>query len=206
MNILTYITQLNKDCYLDLVEKLRRIGVSYFGATQFHPRLRTPSLVADLKLSAEEWKEFRRSVSGYAERTGIWIQVEDSFIDVSYANEHPKKVIGSKCAVLTMRGKPAIDANGDVYPCVLLWRDQNFVLGNVREGPIEKLWARYTSHWVSEHFHVSDVCKGCSRYHLCGGGCPAYWLDLVDGVDYRCETNQYIPICPYPDMRDVKGE
>ncbi|MFZ1126746.1 radical SAM protein [Methanoregula sp.] len=67
-----------------------------------------------------------------------------------------------------------IDPQGNVYPCQFA-RSPEFLVGNVREQPLSKLWddavnpvlARFRERPMT----LTGACRRCRHRELCGGGC-----------------------------------
>jgi mycofactocin radical SAM maturase len=81
----------------------------------------------------------------------------------------------------------AVAPDGTVYPCAFL-SDPAFLAGKVTERP---LWDVFRSSPVFERFRELEVeaCRGCDRFSICNGGCPAvgYFLTESTGLpDPEC--------------------
>jgi mycofactocin biosynthetic radical S-adenosylmethionine protein MftC len=81
----------------------------------------------------------------------------------------------------------AVAPDGSVYPCAFL-SDPAFLAGNVTAEP---LWDIFRSSPVFERFRSLEVesCRGCDRFSVCHGGCPAvgYFLSESMGLpDPEC--------------------
>lgn len=87
-----------------------------------------------------------------------------------------------------------VDADGEIYPCTLLVRRQEFRLGNIRD-PGGFALERYYD-WVREAWSgFQDGCRSrCELGGDCPGGCLGYHLAL--GRDYRCEGRNILCGCP----------
>ena len=60
----------------------------------------------------------------------------------------------------------AVDARGDLWPCSSLAGLPDFCLGNLRDGLPE-------GERALPALAAPSACRTCSRFSLCGGGCPA---------------------------------
>jgi len=119
----------------------------------------------------------------------------DKLYDVANRDDPLSKVLQplySGCAAGTT--EIVITYNGDVIPCEL-FRDSEWVVGNVREQPLSEIW--YHSKKLSEfRRRKQDVsalhhpCNTCEFKQLCMGGCPAasYW--------YYGDISYPDPLCP----------
>ena len=61
----------------------------------------------------------------------------------------------------------AMDARGDLWPCSSLAGLADFRLGNLQEGLLPAL------EQSRDALKAPAACVSCSRFSLCGGGCPA---------------------------------
>jgi pyrroloquinoline quinone biosynthesis protein E len=77
-----------------------------------------------------------------------------------------------------------VDANGDIYPCVMVLRRAELRIGNIRDtGSIDL--GRYRERVDSRRSEVRDrSCSSCRLSDVCAGGCLGYHLAM--GRDYRC--------------------
>jgi len=87
-----------------------------------------------------------------------------------------------------------IDANGDMFPCVMLLRNPIFRFGNIRS--IDTIDLR--SYYERVSIEVSTIkkrhCAQCSAANDCMGGCLGY--HLMTGRDHRCEDFTFDLGCP----------
>ena len=77
----------------------------------------------------------------------------------------------------------AVAPDGSVYPCAFL-SDPAFLAGNVVAEP---LWDIFRSSQVFERFRALEVesCRGCDRFSICHGGCPAVGYFLSESMGLR---------------------
>jgi len=78
-----------------------------------------------------------------------------------------------------------IDADGDIYTCLMIGRRPHFSLGNIL-----RIWEidldRYYRAIRDEHARVlEESCSSCAAFGSCSGGCFGSHLTL--GRDYRCD-------------------
>lgn len=73
-----------------------------------------------------------------------------------------------------------IDTNGNVYPCVLMMRDQ-FFLGNIFSQSLLDISQSKKMHDIcqllSNRRYIIQKCKGCTFRNLCQAGCMGQALD-----------------------------
>jgi radical SAM protein with 4Fe4S-binding SPASM domain len=75
--------------------------------------------------------------------------------------------------------KIAVLFNGDVTPCLMLYRD-NYVFGNIYNQYLSKTW--FSKNFIKfRHKNVDSIkiCNSCNDKYYCGGGCHAT-RDLFD--------------------------
>ena len=74
----------------------------------------------------------------------------------------------------------AVAPDGSVYPCAFL-SDPAFLAGNVGA---ERLGDIFASSPVFERFRALEVeaCRGCDRFSICHGGCPAVGYFLTESM------------------------
>jgi radical SAM protein with 4Fe4S-binding SPASM domain len=63
-----------------------------------------------------------------------------------------------------------IEPNGDVIPCQSYYAS----LGNILENDWAEIWNHPTAKGLRDRDWVSDTCRKCANFALCGGGCPLY--------------------------------
>ncbi|NHI89596.1 MAG: radical SAM protein [Candidatus Thorarchaeota archaeon] len=67
-----------------------------------------------------------------------------------------------------------IQSNGNILGCLALGDD--FIEGNVKERPLQKIWNDESSFRYSRHYKKEDMkvhCSRCKYWKQCGGGCSA---------------------------------
>ena len=112
-----------------------------------------------------------------------------------FLGEHPEILTGDSFFALapesrrnlglTMCGAArmtcAVAPNGDVYPCAFLC-DPAFRAGNVTRGSLSGIFRESE---VFERFRAAEVesCRGCDRFNVCHGGCPAVAYFLAKSGD-----------------------
>ena len=119
----------------------------------------------------------------------------------AFLGEHPEILTGDSFFALTPDSRRALGLNmcgaakmtcalapdGGVYPCAFLC-DPAFYCGDATEQPLSAI---FKSSPVLERFRDLEVesCRGCDRFSICHGGCPAvaYFLTQSMGLpDPEC--------------------
>ena len=74
----------------------------------------------------------------------------------------------------------AVAPDGSVYPCAFL-SDPAFLAGNVTAEPLGDI---FKSSPVFKRFRDLEVesCRGCDRFAICHGGCPAVGYFLTESM------------------------
>ena len=168
--IITCINKVNKHDYFNMVKDLESLGVETFFIIYFSPIGRGKS--KDLSLSNKEWLEFIRNVNEFRMNTGLNFFYEPSILkEKSNVNARLFFREAFNCNAFS-NSQIVIDANGDVYPCILLLRNNEYYLGSILDKQLnyEKL--------------NDTILKGC----------PAYFND--ERVDFRLKKGKFIPMCP----------
>lgn len=85
----------------------------------------------------------------------------------------------------------AVTPTGDIYPCHQFVGEEDFLLGNVDEGIVNKE--------LQDHFHKADVfhkeaCTDCWAKYFCSGGCHANAYhnngDIYEPFDIGCQMER----------------
>lgn len=85
-----------------------------------------------------------------------------------------------------------LEATGDVYPCTSL-TSREFLVGNVRETPLEDIWNSSGMLKASE-FPLDDIqgyCSGCDNFGNCHGACRGATLS------HTRDLKASFPLCLY---------
>jgi radical SAM protein with 4Fe4S-binding SPASM domain len=195
IGVVTCVTKLNMQSYFPWLESLVDLGVRTFFVIYFSPLGRGKNRL-DMQLPNHDWISLYIKLSQYVSQLNSSIQVyfERSIVPNSlllYQKIYnPSKPLLS-CA-LPLKSNCAIDANSDVYPCILFLRNPKFRIGNFNINSLHEIWNRLTSAFIDNKFQGSTKCKPCQYHTLCQAGCPAYHQD---GHDFRCDGTN-IPLCP----------
>jgi radical SAM protein with 4Fe4S-binding SPASM domain len=74
----------------------------------------------------------------------------------------------------------AVAPDGSVYPCAFL-SDPAFLAGNVNAEPLGDI---FRTSPVFRRFRDLEVesCRGCDRFAICHGGCPAVGYFLTESM------------------------
>lgn len=70
----------------------------------------------------------------------------------------------AKCWIVDFGFYGAIDAAGDVYPCLFYLGDKDFSIGNVNDTPLEEIWGSKLHQRIIEKLHKEikdDICRKC---------------------------------------------
>ena len=102
-----------------------------------------------------------------------------------YLGDHQEVLTGDSFFALTGQERQHLGLNtcgaarmtlsvaptGDVYPCAFLCEPE-FLAGSVREDTLANIFGHSQ---VMSRFRCLEVkaCRGCERFDLCHGGCPA---------------------------------
>ncbi|TFG05749.1 MAG: radical SAM protein [Promethearchaeota archaeon] len=191
VGVITCLTKLNYHLYFSWLQSLLDLGVRTFFIIYFSP-LGRGNAHPEYQLSNEEWQRLFQTLSDFSQNSPVQLEIffEQSIIPKLnyplYYGPHP-----TPCSLYT-KSNCVVDANGDIYPCILFLRNEEHKLGNFRINSIHEIWNRYQP----ERREYPPNCRKCDLSYLCQGGCPAYYRD---GMDFRCD-DAYIPRCPlYPE-------
>ncbi len=85
------------------------------------------------------------------------------------------------CAAVT--GLLSVDPMGNVLPCSS-WRAP---VGSLLNDNFEKIWNSAMLSYFKNHDYAPDPCHDCTKFDMCKGACPLYWLtvgqeELVNAV------------------------
>jgi mycofactocin radical SAM maturase len=113
----------------------------------------------------------------------------------SFLGDHPEILTGDSFFALTPDSRRhlgltacgaakmtcAVAPNGGVYPCAFLC-DPAFLAGNVTQQPLSTI---FRTSRVFERFREAEVesCRGCDRFAVCHGGCPAVAYFLTKSTE-----------------------
>ncbi len=182
-----------------VIENLKTRGVAdKFKVLTFSPLGRGQSLDS-LLVKNIEWIGFVDDLREHFLRTdkcfGSKIEVERHVRSIGLSNSHRPNC----CSVsIDRNGVFAscihIDANGDMYPCVMLLRNPVFRFGNIRTIDTIDLCSYYERVSTEVSMIKKRNCTQCSATNDCTGGCLGY--HLTTGKDRRCEDFTFDLGCP----------
>jgi len=191
VGVITCITRVNFARYYSWMQQLVDLGVQTFFILYFSPLGRGLER-KDFQISNEEWESLAQSLREYHLTTAnrVSFYFEPSVIsrtNLLYARP------STPCALYT-KSNCVVDANGDIYPCILFLRNPVYSLGNYTLNSLYEIWDRFTQQIWKDSFPAIEGsgCGTCEFLRLCKRGCPAY---LKAGQDFRCNA-KYVPICP----------
>lgn len=177
----------NYDTIPEIVELAIRYGVSAISFMQNRYNLRD---IFDRSLQQKYEAVCQRIYELMLDYRGrIDIYTHDPFmltlLDERLADEEARAdFIGANlCNVGT--SMVSIDPTGNVTGCNFI----SEVIGNVREEPFERIWARLVNQYSDELNPPTGACTGCSVLAKCMGGCKAY--HYVDKYDERCGESRF---------------
>ena len=122
--------------------------------------------------------EYDKLAEAYIERrkTGKWFNFFHYMIDLDHGPCLNKRLTGCGAGTDYL----AVSPTGDIYPCHQFVGNEEYFLGNVREGisrqDVRERFARYT---VLSKPH----CAECPAKYYCGGGCTANALHFTGSPD-----------------------
>lgn len=122
--------------------------------------------------------EYDKLAEAYIERrkTGKWFNFFHYMIDLDHGPCLNKRLTGCGAGTDYL----AVSPTGDIYPCHQFVGNEEYLLGNVREGisrqDVRERFARYT---VLSKPH----CAECPAKYYCGGGCTANALHFTGSPD-----------------------
>jgi radical SAM protein with 4Fe4S-binding SPASM domain len=85
--------------------------------------------------------------------------------------------------------KLSVLPDGSVYPCYLLFRREEFRLGNIFEDALCSVWENRALDFFRKFKGNSCTRRECAFFPKCRGGCPAVSLSItgrLDAPDPRC--------------------
>ena len=85
---------------------------------------------------------------------------------------------------------PAVNANGDVYPCIYLVGIKRFYLGNIMDAsyPKRDLLAQLYDELQVDHL---EDCRQCAWRYLCSGSCPLGRLTVSNNPLATAQVKTY---------------
>ncbi len=189
VGVITCITQLNYNLYLPWMKSLAEEGIQTFFILYFSPLGRGKSL-ANVQLSNDDWNALYSTMNEYLVESNYTLNIyfERSVIPIT-------NILFTRSTfscTIPSQMNCVVDANGDVYPCILFLRNPKFRLGNFKLNSLHEIWTHSTPPSWSHLFSEAIKCDNCTYLRICNKGCPAYYQQ---GQDFRCDGKN-IPICP----------
>jgi uncharacterized protein len=127
----------------------------------------------------------------------IWMRLDDPNISIRFLREITKMLLGGRPSLCVFRKSQlcyrflTIDSNGDIYPCDS-YMAEDFLLGNIRHDTLKEVLTSSRYERFRENvIKVSDDCKSCAIYAICGGGCSLYrYFETRDfrNRSYYCQS------------------
>ncbi len=194
--ITTCVNKLNMESYPSLLQELTKIGIKNFIILYFSPIGRGMELI-DYIISNEEWEQFIFDVQRFKWKLDpeIEISFEPSIFNRKYINLFTYRQQWASCQI-NYKNNFVIDANGDVYPCILLLRDKRYLLGNVLKSDIIEIYNKDLTLSINSAYDIPNTCLNCNLFDLCKSGCIAY--KGKGNIDFRCnpQNKNYALLCP----------
>jgi len=187
VGVITCVTQLNYPSYFSWMQSLIKHRVQTFFVLYFSPLGRGKR--KDLQVTNAQWRQLYHNLQDYVLNSthSINIYFETSIFPKTPYYFYQTPMLPS-CSLFT-KSNCVVDANGDVYPCILFLRNSAYKLGNFKLNSLYEIWDRFQSHSSSP----PKRCQNCNFLSFCKGGCPAY--SLTNEADFRCD-GKFIPCCP----------
>jgi uncharacterized protein len=170
-------------------------GIYHFAFTPCFPKCsggeQLPHDLINCTVAAEDIGKFMVDIYD------SWMRLDNPNISIRFLREITKMLLGGRPSLCVFRKSQlcyrflTIDRNGDIYPCDS-YMAEDFLLGNIRHDPLKEVLAssrykRFRENVVS----VSDDCKRCAIYAICGGGCSLYrYFETRDfrNRSYYCQS------------------
>lgn len=131
----------------------------------------------------------------------LWMEQNNPDISIRYLEQIIKMLLGGKSSLCIFRKGHfchiflTIDTNGDIYPCDS-YMSEEFLLGNIKHDTLkEVLYSHKYNRFKENVVKVSNDCKCCPIFDICGGGCSFY--RYVQSGDFRsksyyCESTKMV--------------
>ena len=165
------VTRVNAGELADFHQLARRYGART-RLSRFRPSGAGCGRWEEYRLSREQLLELSVFLGDHPE-----IATGDSFF--ALAPESRRALGLNMCGAARMTC--AIAPDGSVYPCAFL-ADPAFLAGNVTAGSLSAIFAASP---VLQGFRdvAVESCRGCDRFSVCHGGCPAIGYFLTRSID-----------------------
>ncbi|MHA1870384.1 MAG: radical SAM protein [Promethearchaeota archaeon] len=180
--IITVLTRENYLTYPTFIEHMLSIGAKDFWANYFS-RLGRGKNKGHYSLGSFEYHNFIKYLEQENQFRRSSISDANLSVEASFISENDIIPYTTYCDLLD-KNKITIDANGEVYPCLLMINNEYWKLGNIRETPLKYILMRLNKSWFSQKLKHNKMCSTCKYFEQCRGGCPAYYNE--ENMDYRC--------------------
>ena len=179
--IMTCINKHNMINYLIMANNLSKLGAKRYFLLYFSPIGR--GNLKDLSIVNNDWLNFLEKVKIFKSNSTLEFYYEPSvikpgddkahmFFEAYYCNIYDNQQI-------------VIDAKGDMYPCILLIKNEKYYLGSALDDQLQIKPIKKT---------IPPDCNECELLKTnCESGCPAYYFE---STDFRCKKGKYYPLCP----------
>lgn len=170
-------------------------GINHFAFTPCFPKRsglqQSPQKCDQHTVNAEEFGIFMIDIFD------LWMKLNNPNVTVRYLKEITKMLLGGEPSLCIFRRSHfcyrflTIDTNGDIFPCDS-YMSEEFLLGNIRHSSLRQVLSSPKYIKFKENVvKVSDDCKCCPVYDICGGGCSFYrYFEMKDfcNKSYYCES------------------
>jgi radical SAM protein with 4Fe4S-binding SPASM domain len=154
-----------------LLELAIKLKIDIFGIVTLYPVKRSPE--AEDVSTIEKYKLFKKLTAIY---TAQETKLKLGFLVPPAIIPSSMKELEYGCGyICTFPSYLGINANGDVAPCDGLLNYKEFILGNVREVSLEKIWDHPLMRKLRriKPNDIRGVCRKCKFLSFCMGGCRA---------------------------------
>jgi uncharacterized protein len=131
----------------------------------------------------------------------LWMESNNPDISIRYLKQILKIILGGKSNLcIFMKGNLCyqfltINSNGNVHPCDSYMSEKLF-FGNIKCNSLREIMNNCTYKIFRENVvQIPEVCKTCSIYEICGGGCSFFRylsIEKFDNLSYYCDSTKMI--------------
>lgn len=105
-----------------------------------------------------------------------WMDASNGYFQCRYLENFVSGFIGIKPDLCSFRHSCnqffSVDTDGLLYPCELFLGEQDMLLGDLKNQPIKDIINSSQANAIFERMlSVSDSCRRCKWWVMCGGGC-----------------------------------
>lgn len=189
------LTKINWKDYLKVIKKVTSFKLdTFFAATLVHPSGEGLKNFKKLFIDYDKYPMIIDKLDRAAKKyqTEIMVQVPFPSHPTSQINNlRGRNDTGCPCGEFSC----FICPDGKVIFCPYAF-DEFFILGNIFEGSLSKIWNSNVLSWKKERIkNITGRCKFCKFLDICKGGCPVDTFYLTGKLE-----NSY-PLCPSKNIR-----